>query len=519
MLTRAFLVIGAMLLAACSSSDDPNPVTMPAAEIAWHQGVPADAFAQAEIDKRPLFLYWGASWCPYCKQIEATVFTRRDVIDRLQQFIAVKLDGDAPDAQKLGEEFRVYGYPTMIVFAPSGDELTRVPNGMNPEAYADVLDIALETLTPLSEILNDVLAGKNIGDRDWQRLSTYSWQQDNNRVLSGLDLLDTMTALSERCPESAAFACSRLYFSSLAEQVDRVDTRPLKDDSKQLAYRRLLELNTDPLLAAHNIDTLLHSSPGLLRAVTDAGSDERSKLRDELTRAVTRLANDPAQSIVDRLYASYVPVGLWQVDGASVPEKHLESLRENIDAAIARTLDSNERHAVVVTAGKLLAQSDLVEDAEKLLRNELPKSDKPFYLMSILASIAETRDEKAEALQWRRKAYESSVGTSTRFRWGYNYVMAVLRMSPDDVPGVEMTTTAMFQEFDTPATAFYGGTYSRAGNLSEAIVDWADSPERGDAVTRIAAAVSQVCEKIPDGQIGRQRCDSLFDDAGGAEST
>ena len=511
MTARTLFIIWLLLSAACSSSEDPtSAATVGTTEITWHQGAPTDAFARAESGNRPLFLYWGASWCPYCKQVEATVFTRRDVIDSMQQFVAVKLDGDAPSAQKLGEEFRVFGYPTMIVFTPAGEELTRIPNGLNPEAYAELLDLALDSLKPLSEILNAVLAGNSIDDKDWQRLSTYSWQQDNNRVLSGRDLLDTMKVMSERCPDSVAFACSRLFFGYLAVQVSRVDTVPLHDASKKLAYTRLLELNSEPLLAVHNIDTILHSTPGFLGAVTDAGSTERSKLRDELQAVATRLADDPSQSIVDRLYASYVPIGLWQVDEVAVPETLLESLRGNVDAAVDRTLDSNERHAVVVTAGKVLAQSGLTQDAEELLLNELPKSDKPFYLMSILASIAEKRGDNSEALQWRRKAYDSSVGASTRFRWGYSYVMAILRMSPDDLIGIETVATAMFRDIDTPATAFYGGTYSRAGNLSAAIADWANSSDRRDAAARIATAVDQVCEQIPDGQVVRQRCNLLF---------
>src|SRR5471032_972197 len=49
-------------------------------QIAWRDGV-ADggidaAFAQAAAAQRPLFLYWGAAWCPPCNRVKADIFAR-----------------------------------------------------------------------------------------------------------------------------------------------------------------------------------------------------------------------------------------------------------------------------------------------------------------------------------------------------------------------------------------------------------------------------------------------------------
>ena len=100
------------------------------AGIAWVKpdGASLDAvFTQARADNKPVFLYWGAVWCPPCNQIKATVFNRQDFIDRSSFFVPVYLDGDTPGAQKLGARFKVRGYPTMILFKPDGTELTRLP--------------------------------------------------------------------------------------------------------------------------------------------------------------------------------------------------------------------------------------------------------------------------------------------------------------------------------------------------------------------------------------------------------
>ena len=138
----------AALLAACSKPAEvaapPALVTPPAAVtskapadhaetgIAWQQASnDADvdaAFALALAQTKPVFVYWGAKWCPPCNQVKATLFNRQDFIERSRAFVPVYVDGDSPGAQKIGARFRVSGYPTMLLFSAQGTELTRLPD-------------------------------------------------------------------------------------------------------------------------------------------------------------------------------------------------------------------------------------------------------------------------------------------------------------------------------------------------------------------------------------------------------
>lgn len=135
-----FIVLA--LLAGCSKAPEspvvstPTPVATPVAApaspqtIAWVRPEGADIdpiFAKARAENTPVYLYWGAVWCPPCNQIKATVFNRQDFMERSKLFVPVYLDGDTPGAQKLGARFKVRGYPTMILFRPDGTELTRLP--------------------------------------------------------------------------------------------------------------------------------------------------------------------------------------------------------------------------------------------------------------------------------------------------------------------------------------------------------------------------------------------------------
>jgi thiol-disulfide isomerase/thioredoxin len=111
-------------LAGCQGRDDARPVaTAPAPSSARTAGgsAPADlspakaahaggiawreaasdaqvdaAFAVAKAENKPVFVYWGAKWCPPCNQVQATLFNRQDFIARTRAFVPVYVDGDSP---------------------------------------------------------------------------------------------------------------------------------------------------------------------------------------------------------------------------------------------------------------------------------------------------------------------------------------------------------------------------------------------------------------------------------------
>ena len=157
--------------------------------IAWRQAssdAEIDAaFAAARSVNKPVFVYWGAKWCPPCNQVKATLFNRQDFIERSRAFVPVYVDGDSPGAQKIGARFHVSGYPTMVLFSPQGQEVTRLPGEVEPVRYTQVLTLGMNAARPVSAVLADALARPaSLDANDWRLLAFYSWDTDQQQVIA-----------------------------------------------------------------------------------------------------------------------------------------------------------------------------------------------------------------------------------------------------------------------------------------------------------------------------------------------
>ena len=95
--------------------------------IDWYKHGAGAAFEHARKSSQPLFLYWGAVWCPPCNQIKKTIFSSPQFQQAVKSFIPVYLDGDAPDAQKWGAKLKTSGYPTMLIMNGDMQEIMRLP--------------------------------------------------------------------------------------------------------------------------------------------------------------------------------------------------------------------------------------------------------------------------------------------------------------------------------------------------------------------------------------------------------
>jgi thioredoxin-related protein len=513
-----------LLLAVWLASVSLAPLASTETGIAWTRAA-SDAevdaaFAQARAAKKPLFLYWGAKWCPPCNQLDATLFNRQDFIERSRAFVPVYVDGDRPGAQKLGTRFKVRGYPTMLLFDAQGTELTRLPGEVDAAQYTQVLTLGMSAQRPVKAVLADARAGgdaaRRLGANDWKLLAFYSWETDEQQLVSKAQLATTLRQLADACPADQADSSARLLLKSLAAAPAAAPgPAPAASPVDTAARARLLQVLADPPQARTQMDVLTNNAAELARAVSADGTPERAQLLASFSTALKRLAADTSLSRADRMTAVIAQVNLAKAGAAkdakvALPATLLADVREHSARADREVSNGYERQAVIPTAAYLLAQAGLGEESDTLLKANLAKSHSPYYLMSGLADNAKKRGDKAGALRWYEQAFDTSEGPATRLQWGASYVAALVELAPDDAARIEKAASKLLAEAAAQPNAFHERSARSLQRAGSRLLAWNERGTRTAVLNRLQARLDDVCRRLDSADPQRATCESLL---------
>jgi thiol-disulfide isomerase/thioredoxin len=486
-------------------------------DIAWFDGDVETAFAAARDQGKPLFLYWGAEWCPPCHQIKDQIFSKPEFVAKSRLFVPVYLDGDTDRAQKYGDQFGVMGYPTIIVFSPYGVELTRIPGGLDIGLYADVLDLTLEGVRPVSEIVAALMQGSAATEDDYRLLGFYSWAQDNERALEGYDKVDAFRTMADGCPDRLAAASARLYAeyirAAIAAEKDEENPRPMSAAQKGAALERINLILAEDELSRASLPLLIGYADDVVPGLTDAGTPERDKLVADWSARLDAIAADPDTSVADRLWTRYVRLQFAKLDSDELPQTVVDQARADVDQADKDAVTVYQRQAFMNAAWYVLTTAGEREYVRELLLAELDRSKQPYYFMPNLARLAEDDGDYEEAIAWLRKGYETSRGTATRFQWGYYYVSGLVRMTPEDADGIAAAAGELLTELDGQQDVLYNRTGRTLKRLGKRLAEWNADGEYDDQIMAIQIKVDSLCANIPDGDRSPDTCEIFVDEA------
>ncbi|MQA23208.1 thioredoxin family protein [Rugamonas rivuli] len=395
------------------------------AAIAWQHGGLDAAFALAAQQQRPLFLYWGAVWCPPCNRVKSDIFARDEFVQRSAEVVCYHLDGDSAGAQALAAQYGLRSYPTLVLYAPDGSEITRLPCELDGELFVAAFDAALAVHAAGSSAaaaLAAALSGeRKLSAGEWSLLSHYSWDTDEGRLLGTRALAPTLLALVHACDDADASVRLQLH-AQLATAGKDIDTA--------VNAALLLKVFGDARLARSNMDILGNSGINLIKYAT-----RREELVAALGSAAAQWADDFWLSAPDRLTAVRLQMRLGRL---LTPTQGLqEQVRLRVEEALAASTDPYERHTLVNTAVSALNDAGLSAQAEQVLLAELPRSHAPYYFMLSLASSAKRRGDAAAVLDWYGKAWQAAVGPATRLQWGVTYLSSLLELAPQDSARIE----------------------------------------------------------------------------------
>lgn len=508
--------VAACALAAAVSFTAPVMAKAPDAHggIAW-QVASSDtevdrAFALAKRTGKPVFLYWGAVWCPPCNQVKATLFSRPDFIERSRAFVPVYVDGDKPGAQKVASRFKVSGYPTMILFKPDGSEITRLPGEVDPQRYLITLSSALDAQLPVKDLVQRALGKQSLTPEQWRLLAFYSWETDHQQLVKAADVPLRLTELAAAVPANLPLVRDRLAFKAVYARADgdggKPDAATLEGDRR--AVDRVLAAGAGSEELA---DLVFYYAEAVIKYLAPEGK-ERVALAQRWEQAMDRMLSLQRFSPAVRIDALDSRVVLWKFQqGDTLDAAHRDQVQREVGQIVAQTTDRYERQAVIPSAAHVLTSAGLIDESDKLLKAELPRAVAPYYHMLVLAGNAKKRGDAKGALAWYEQAWRKSEGPATRLQWGSSYVSQVVDLTPTDVTRVSGAAGAVIAGLEPKNETFFERNERSLQKMAKKLAVWQGSdPTRTKAVTKLKEQLAQVCAKLPARQPGRANCEAVF---------
>lgn len=486
---------------AANSAPDLAAVHSDAPGIEWYQGDVEAAFASARASNKPVLLYWGAQWCPPCKQLKSAVFSRPDFIEKSRLFVAVYLDGDLPDAQKWGDVFRVTGYPTVLVLKADRSEITRIAGNMDLSLYASVLDNALGDVRPVKDVVElAVKAEQPLAADDCRRLAYHAFGLEDDGSFKADRLQTAFENAARLCPVDLVMERARLQVRAADEsatQQSEAIGRGTKADKRLLAHVvRVNQLLANKELALANADAL-RSLPGAFFIATRRDLPQiASVLRERWMSLADAATANASFAPADQLAAQLMKITAakaYAVDG-KVPTDVRSVALGNAAKMLAVKTEPYVRAGVVNSAINVYIALDEWPRARELLTLEATTSNTPHYYLGDLADVEEHLGNKSRALELMAEAYAKARGSASRFQWGYNHLAGLLRLAPEDTATIEKVGVAVIGELDGP-NRIHRRSLSRLNQLDGKLREWSTTPARIAVASKLRSGVSVACAK------------------------
>jgi thiol-disulfide isomerase/thioredoxin len=516
-------LVAAAVLVGCGASEDQATQQAeatasldPVKGIDWFDGSVEDAFATAKESGKPIYLYWGAVWCPPCHAISATVFKSPEFLERSKLFVPVYLDGDTENAQAYGEEFGVRGYPTMIVFNSEGEELTRIPGGIDLQAYANILDLTLGESSSVTELVASLATDDMaLSADDCTLMAYYSWGQDTT-ILEGADAGAAFRNMYEACPANMRAERSILYFNWLDEAVNAAnaeeDAVPLTDAQKAEALEQVAALISDDTLIKANIFVVLFNGAKFVAALTEPGSDKREQLVAEFNKTLDRVAADESVYKRERIYTLVGKIDLERIDDeeAELSAALRAEIRDMVQWADESTPSVYERQPIINALGNVLDDAGMDDVAKPLLLAELNRSKQPYYFMVSIADIEQRAGNIEVAIDWLKQAYDATTGPATRFQWGYYYLAGLIEMTPENTELIHSVTVGLIDELQNSG-GLYHRPKSQLGRIENYLIAWSDDNDYSTELDEIRDSVLEICATASHQDESRSTCDAFLE--------
>lgn len=258
----------------------------------WFDGSVDKAFESAKKTNKPIFLYWGAAWCPPCNEIKSQVFSKPEFAGLMKSVVSVYLDGDSEIAQVWGEKLHASDYPTMLLLDPKANELLRISSAVSYEDFAATLANALSQRTTISQLISRAIAGR-ASIANWQIIINSEIQTAPfSKKLKELELLGTLAKLIDKSPAKPLEIRTILKQTYILEAIGKLTQPDYKNTSIVEEYLTEILQDSTQHVAARTLIT--YSAREVLEWFkANVNSSRFKQLAQSWSQAARSLRNNP----------------------------------------------------------------------------------------------------------------------------------------------------------------------------------------------------------------------------------
>jgi thioredoxin-related protein len=117
-------------------------------KIVWLTTI-SDALQIADQNSKPILVDVYTEWCGWCTKLDEEVYTNAEFIRYMDSFVGLKLNAeDEGIGSKVAEQFRVEGFPTILVFDKTGKLLGKVEGYLEAKEMIQEVNKILESGEP-----------------------------------------------------------------------------------------------------------------------------------------------------------------------------------------------------------------------------------------------------------------------------------------------------------------------------------------------------------------------------------
>ena len=263
----------------------------------------------------------------------------------------------------------------------------------------------------------------------------------------------------------------------------------------------------NPAAANQLADAIAGLDESFFQAVAKSAPQDTAGWTQRFSAVMDAAATDARFSAADHLYFLYAKlVAVKTLDPQhKIPAALSTQAHQRIDAALAGKLDEHSRASVVNAALNVLDEVGDDDRAYAITREQMAQSKSPYYYMLDLASLDEKRGHIDTAVEWLAQAYAQSQGAATRFQWGTDYLMGLLRMKPADDATIRAVGLSILGELDGP-DRIYRRTRVRLERLDHALSKWNAKGDHAATIAALRQRMAGICSQIPRDEPANATC-------------